>query len=108
MLWFTVWTVLVVGTVVGGFFLGRRLFRSGRALMTELERAQEVAERLEARTAELADTVAAANPVDPVNLDDVERARAKRAAAAEVMAQRAARRAARREATFRRWQSFSR
>src|SRR5659263_373365 len=38
MLWFTVWSVLVVGTLVGAFFLGRSLYRAARDLLAELER----------------------------------------------------------------------
>ena len=39
MLWFTVWTVLVLGTLAGAFFLLRDLYRKGKALTVELGRA---------------------------------------------------------------------
>jgi len=107
-LWWILWTVLVVGTVVGGFFLVRHVVRSAKALGAELARASEVAQRLEERVAELSEVAAAAHPVEPVNVDDPERAHRVRAAAREVMDQRRARRDARREATYRRWLSFSR
>ena len=60
MLWFTVWTVLVLGTLAGAFFLGRRLWRSLVALGREVERARDVAERLSARAAELEEQARAA------------------------------------------------
>ncbi len=108
MIWVVVWVVLAVGTVVGGFFLVRHLVRSGKALMTEIERATEAVDRLERRAAELEETVAAANPVRPVALDDLPAARRQREEAAEVMAARAVRRDERRAEAFRRWFSFSR
>lgn len=106
--WWILWTVLVVGTGVGGFFLARHLIRSAKALGAELVRASEAAGRLEERVAELTEIAAAAHPIEPVNVDDPERAHRARAAAREVMDRRRARRDARREATFRRWLSFSR
>lgn len=53
MLWFVVWTVLVLATLAGAFWLGRRLWRSLVALGAELARAGEVATLLADRTAEL-------------------------------------------------------
>ena len=47
MLWFTVWTVIVLGTVVGAFVVGRDLWRKARALLDELGRASEVFGELE-------------------------------------------------------------
>ncbi|QTE27834.1 hypothetical protein [Pengzhenrongella sicca] len=55
MLWFTIWTLLVLGTLAGGFFLGRDLWRKGKALLAELGRAGELAEALSARADELAE-----------------------------------------------------
>ncbi|NKY39628.1 hypothetical protein [Cellulomonas septica] len=63
MLWFTVWTVLVVGTLVGAFFLGRRLWRSGLALGRELAKAGQTWEQLGDRLAEL-QALAEQNRVD--------------------------------------------
>lgn len=48
MLWFGVWSTLVVLTLLGAFVLGRRLWRSARAVLAELERASEAMARLEA------------------------------------------------------------
>jgi hypothetical protein len=106
--WWILWTVLVLGAVVGGFFLVRHVYRSGKAMAAAAGRAAEVADRLEERIAELTEAAAAAHPVEPVNVDDPERARRVRAAAREGMDRRRARRDARREATYRRWLSFSR
>jgi hypothetical protein len=53
MLWFTVWTVLVLGTLAGAFVLGRRLWRSALALGRELARAAEVTGALAERVEEL-------------------------------------------------------
>ena len=108
MFWFVLWAVLVVGTLVGGFFLARHVLRSGKALTAELGEAGAVADRLQQRVAELTDQAQAAHPVRPVNLGDRAAAQALRAEATQVMAGRTARRDARREATFRRWLSLSR
>lgn len=53
MLWFTVWTVLVLGALGGAFLLGRRLWRSLVALGEELTRASDVAAQVSERAAEL-------------------------------------------------------
>lgn len=66
--WWLVWTLLVLGTLVGAFFLGRSLWRRAVALGREVARASEQTARL----GELADEYAAAarerNPVPPVAL----------------------------------------
>ena len=61
-LWFSVWTVLVLATLTGAFFLGRRLWRSGVALGKELGRAAEVADQLARRVEELQEAAAALRP----------------------------------------------
>ena len=53
MLWFSVWTVLVLATLGGAFLLGRRLWRSAVALGRELGRAADVAAQLAERVDEL-------------------------------------------------------
>jgi len=102
------WTVLVVGTAVGAFFLVRDVWRKGKALLAELDRASEVLDRLERTRTELEATLVDAHPVAPVAVGAPEVARAQRAAAAEVTAARVARRQARRRATYSRWLSLSR
>jgi len=61
-LWFTVWAVLVVGTLVGAFFLGRRLWRSALGLGRALGRAGAVAGELADRADELARAAAERRP----------------------------------------------
>jgi hypothetical protein len=61
-LWFSVWTVLVIAALVGAFFVARRLWRSGVALVTELGRAAEVVEQLATRVEELQAAAAALRP----------------------------------------------
>src|SRR5699024_1598061 len=53
MLWFGVWTVLVLGTIAVAVLLGRYLWRSFRALMDEVGRSGEVVGQLEQTVAEL-------------------------------------------------------
>lgn len=52
-MWFWVWAVLVVATLVVAFLLGRRLWRQTVALGRELARAGEAAGRLAERVDEL-------------------------------------------------------
>jgi hypothetical protein len=52
-LWFSVWTILVLATLAGAFLLGRRLWRSALALGRELSRAADVASQLADRVDEL-------------------------------------------------------
>ncbi|MGY4642422.1 hypothetical protein [Cellulomonas sp. URHB0016] len=74
MLWFSVWTVLVVATLAGAFLLGRRLWRSGVALAAELTRAAAVAEQLADRVEQLR-AGAGARETGPSLLADVETVR---------------------------------
>lgn len=105
MLWFSVWAVLVLATLVGAFRLARSLYRSGRALLAEIARAGEVlgqvADRAD-RRAGAAVTVPA-----PVSLTDPEAARERRAAAVALRDKRRARQAATHAAVQQRWRSFS-
>ena len=105
MLWFSVWALLVLGTLTGAFFLVRSVYRSARALLDEVERAIEVLERLTERVEELADV---GNVPAPVDLVDPEPARARLADARARRMLRRVRRSERHEATFRRWQAFTR
>ena len=107
MLWFTVWTVLVVATLLGAFVLGRSLWRKAKALMAELRRAADVVGALADRADALTATAAADPPSHDVLGDpDVHRERL-----AELAARRHERRAARalRHAdTFTRWRAYTR
>lgn len=108
MLWFTVWTVLVVGTLVGAFFLLRRVYRQGRDLVVELERAADVMGQVLDRAEELTEAASAQHPLAPVDLSDPAPARARREAALVARARRRAARAERDERTYARWRAFSR
>ena len=107
-MWFTVWSVLVVGTLVGAFFLGRDLWRKAKALLRQVSEASVVMDRFAQRTDETTAALAASAPStaptlfdDPVLLHErVE----------ELRAQRAERRAGRRtrnKVTWDRWRRFN-
>jgi hypothetical protein len=106
-LWFTVWTVLVLATLAGAFWLGRDLWRKGRALMAEMERAGQVVGEL----ADRADALTAAAQARPIHHDVLTSPDVHRERLAVLRAARAARRAERalrHAATFIRWQTFTR
>ncbi|HMO10752.1 MAG TPA: hypothetical protein PKB06_04460 [Actinotalea sp.] len=107
-MWWLLWTVLVLAGAGVLFLVGRRLWRQGGALLRATTALGELASRLEERTAELTVAAQDAHPVEPVVVQDPERARALWADAAALRARRRARKDARREATFRRWETFSR
>ncbi|MGN8245561.1 hypothetical protein ACTHAM_002684 [Cellulomonas soli] len=80
MLWFSVWTVLVVGTLVGAWFLLRSLWRSARDLLTELGRASQVVADLTEQVEELRRLQeAASSPVRHTLFADKDVLRAQRA-----------------------------
>lgn len=84
--WVVVWPVLVVAALVGAFFIGRDLWRRGKALTRAAARAADAASRFSERADELAQAARERNPVPPVALlrdradlvDDLEAARAAR------------------------------
>jgi hypothetical protein len=104
-LWFTVWSLLVIGTLAGAFFLVREVYRSAKALLVELERLTEVLDRIAERSAEL---VATATTPAPVDLLDPAPARARLAEARLATLRRRARKADRHAEAYRRWQAFTR
>ena len=105
MLWFTVWSVLVVGTLLGAFFLGRSVYRAARDLLAELERVTEALDRIAVRSEALA---AASTAPAPVDLMDPAPARARLAQARLATFRRRERRADRHARTYRGWRSFVR
>jgi hypothetical protein len=105
MIWASVWTALVIGTLLGAFFLGRSLWRRGRALGHELARAGAAAERLSERVAELEDARARPAWVHPLLVDAEDRT-GWRAGLAARRASRRARRSAARGTAHARWNTL--
>ncbi|ACQ80314.1 hypothetical protein Bcav_2059 [Beutenbergia cavernae DSM 12333] len=102
MLWFVVWTVLVLAALAALVLVGLRLWRSGKALLAELERASELAERLERRLAAL-EEAAPQLPVEAEIMLTSERRDALHAARADIRAARATRRAIRADRAYGWW-----
>lgn len=107
MLWFVVWTVLVVGTLVGAFFLGRNLWRKAAVLVTETGRAAAALGRLGDATAKAADPDSDP-PLRAQLFDDRAALRSRVDELRAARRERAERRAERHVATFARWRAFSR
>ena len=105
MLWFSVWTVLVLATLAGAFLLGRSLWRSAVALGRELSRAADVTAQLAVRVDEL--QAAADRPeTGPTLFADRAALRARLDALREAAAGRRAEREQRHVATRLRWQAY--
>ncbi|WP_315097630.1 hypothetical protein [uncultured Cellulomonas sp.] len=105
MLWFSVWTVLVLATLAGTFLLGRRLWRSAVALWRELARAGEVTAQLADRVEEL--RAAAGSPeTGPTLFGDRDLLQARFTALRTEAAERRASREERRAATRLRWAAY--
>ena len=105
MLWFSVWTVLVLATLGGAFLLGRNLWRSTVALAHELSRAADVAAQLAERVDEL-QAAAEQRETGPTLFADRAALRARRDALQEAAAGRRAEREQRHVATRLRWQAY--
>lgn len=103
MIWFAVWTVLVLATIAGAVLLGLRLWRSGKALLTQLETTGQVMDRLQTRIEEL-EAVRGPEPTFTPSLlaTEVQRERW-RAVRQANLDTRAARRAVRRGLAYKRW-----
>ena len=105
--WVIVWPVLVVAALVGGFLLGRDLWRRGKRLAAAAGRAVEASTRITQDADRLADEAAARHPVPPVALlrepgelrADLEAARAARD-------RRVDERHARHQLAWARWRKF--
>jgi hypothetical protein len=106
-LWFTVWAVLVVGTLVGAFFLGRDLWRKATALFAELGRAADVFARLGDASARLGEADRTP-PIRPQLFADRQPLRARVEELRRERGQRAERRTERHLATYARWRAYSR
>ncbi|WP_169165434.1 hypothetical protein [Cellulomonas taurus] len=111
MIWWLLWAVLVIGTLVGAFFLGRSLWRKGRALLVELDRAATVLGELAETTGRLAEEAREAERAALAAaqaLPTRESARAQWAANRKRIEGRKAARAIRDAATRERWRDLSR
>ena len=108
-MWFWVWTLLIVGSLVGAFFLARSLWRSARGLLEELgdasRRLSESSDRLQALSEQA--QRAATQHAGPSLFDDVtihyQRVEARRVA----RARRGEERRARHVVTWQRWKHFN-
>lgn len=109
-MWFWMWTLLIVGTLVGAFFLARSLWRSARGLLEELGRASARIGESSDRLQELSDRAreaASTQHAGPSLFDDVtihyQRVNAQRTARA---GRKEARRA-RHVVTWQKWKHFN-
>ena len=105
-LWFSVWTVLVLATLGGAFLLGRSLWRSAVALGHELSRAADVAAQLAERVDELQAAARRRRDTGPTLFADRAVLRARLDALREAAAGRRAEREQRHVATRLRWQAY--
>ncbi|GAB2469854.1 hypothetical protein [Xylanimonas ulmi] len=103
-MWWLVWGVLVVGTLVGAFFLGRDLWRKAVRLGHALGAASQELGDASARVADAVER-AQANPADtsPTVFDDITELRQRVAEQRSARAERAAARRERQLATARGW-----
>lgn|SRR5690606_4080381 len=106
MLWFTVWTLLVVGALVTFFLIGRDLWRRARRFGEAAAEAAQALDRLEEQVAAARETLPLTTPA-PVSLDDPEPARARLALAAQAKERRRLARQARHEAAYARWRALT-
>ncbi len=105
-LWFAVWTVLVLATLAGAIWLGRDLWRKGKALLAELQRAGDVAAALSER-ADALTAAAAATPISHDVLSDPDVHRERLAVLRTARDERRAARALRHADTFTRWRRYT-
>ncbi|MBZ2195121.1 hypothetical protein [Occultella gossypii] len=106
MLWFSVWTVLVLATLVGAFLLGRRLWRSAKALMAQAGATSQVLGELSAKIAELEAAAGQARTFRPDLVATEDQRETWRSRRAENLATRRARVQVRRSRTLARWRSI--
>ena len=106
MVWVVVWSVLVVGTLVGAFFLGRDLWRRFRALVAELREASEVLGQLAEQAQEAERAARAAR--EAALLPDPDEARDRWAVLREQARERRDRRRERDRRTREGWRAYTR
>jgi hypothetical protein len=107
-MWFAIWLTLLGGTVAGGYFLGRDLYRKAKALVTDLGELESVAERLEERAEELRKLQELyAGPPHPLTLTEQDLQELRTGRRQRILARRQ-RRTERHQATYARWESYFR
>lgn len=105
-LWFTVWTVLVLATLAGALWLGRDLWRKGRSLLAEVQRAGDVVSAMADRADEL--TAAQHRPLTHDLLTDPATHQEHLAGLRAARDLRRAERQLRHVSTFARWRAYTR
>ncbi|HEY0186247.1 MAG TPA: hypothetical protein VGC67_02035 [Cellulomonas sp.] len=111
MVWFLVWTVLVLAALAGAFVLLRRLWRQGRALVAELERASQVLGELAETTGRIAEQAREAERAAAAVTELLPDPQEAHGRWQELRAQAAVRRERRRErdrTTRERWRAYTR
>lgn len=105
MVWFAVWTVLVLGAVACAVLLALHLWRHFKALMAQVSRSSQVFERLDATMAELDEQVGSQAFSPHLSATEAQR-EAWRQRRRDNLAARAARVRARRSRTLERWRAI--
>lgn len=105
MLWFAVWTVLVLGALACFVLLALYLWRHFKALMAQLSSSGEVFERLDRTMAELDEQIAQRRFTPDLGATETER-EAWRQTRRDNLAARAERVHARRSRTLKRWRAI--
>ncbi|WP_258723147.1 hypothetical protein [Cellulomonas sp. NS3] len=108
MLWFTVWTVLVLAAVAGAFLLGRSLWRKVRDLGAAAAEASDVLGRLADQVDALADAAGQQEPVRAQLFDDTHVLRERLAELRRAAGGRRAVRRLQHQETYARWRAYSR
>lgn len=105
MVWFAVWTVLVLGAVACAVLLAMYLWRHFKALMAQVSRSSEVFERLDRTLAELDEQLAQRRFTPDLSATEAER-ETWRQRRRDNLAARAERVRARRSRTLERWRAI--
>ncbi|MCG7287766.1 hypothetical protein MHY85_17505 [Cellulomonas sp. ACRRI] len=113
MVWVVVWSVLVLGTLVGAFVLGRDLWRRFRALVAELQEASAVLGQLAEHVSTISEQAqeaerAARAAREAVLLPDPDEARDRWAVLREQARERRERRRERDRRTREGWRAYTR
>lgn len=106
MLWFGIWTVIVLATLTGAFFLGRSVWRSARALMREASKSAAALDAMHGKIEELTAARGPARVFRPDLMPTDDQRATWRATRAANLQSRADRVRARRARTLARWRSI--